>query len=103
MALVRKNYIRTTPRGCGRILLVLPTDLRTPTSTYRLRRALMGDVEAIVALWPPCSSRSSRVSRDAAQRGCRSRRCGSIRRIDAHRFYARLGFVSSPEGYKLVL
>ncbi|WP_051342700.1 GNAT family N-acetyltransferase [Pseudonocardia spinosispora] len=73
------------------------------------RGALRGQIEAVrVASWRRGDRLGSSMI-DWAIRECRARGCAMVqltsdkRRPDAHRFYERLGFAATHEGFKLPL
>ena len=71
--------------------------------------AWRGQIEAVRVAGPLRSSGLGRRMFEWALSECRSRDCRIVQlttdkdRPDAHRFYEKLGFVASHEGYKLVL
>jgi GNAT superfamily N-acetyltransferase len=71
--------------------------------------AWRGQIEAVRIAAPLRDSGVGRQMLEWAVSECRSRGCRIVqlttdkRRLDAHRFYEKLGFVASHEGYKLIL
>lgn len=71
--------------------------------------AWRGQIEAVRIAAPLRGSGVGQLMVDWAIAQCRARGCQIVqlttdkRRPDAHRFYERLGFVASHEGYKLAL
>ncbi|WP_458762396.1 N-acetyltransferase family protein [Cupriavidus basilensis] len=71
--------------------------------------AWRGQIEAVRIAAPFRSAGLGREMFEWAISECRSRGCAIVQlttdkgRADAHRFYERLGFVASHEGYKLIL
>ncbi|KJK25900.1 GNAT family acetyltransferase [Burkholderiaceae bacterium 16] len=73
------------------------------------RGAWRGQIEAVRIAAPYRSARIGQQMFEWAISACRARGCALVQlttdkgRPDAHRFYERLGFVASHEGYKLIL
>ena len=71
--------------------------------------AWRGQIEAVRIAAPHRDSGLGRRMLEWAISQCRSRNCSLVQlttdksRVDAHRFYEKLGFVASHEGYKLAL